>query len=345
PKVDIVADFEKPLPIENNSFDVVISRYSIEHVSWRTIRNLLKEVVRILKPDGQVIVVTANLKEQARVIASRDKWEGDYESRLVFGDLDYPENSHKCGFSPEYAERLFREVGFQQVKVEPHPQCATDLIIHASKIPPVLDRFTWVRQQIDKLTKDNPNAQILDVGCSDCPITWQLKNCTWVDTESYEKIAKDMQYFGRTPMPREKFVQASAENLPFEQKFDVILLTEILEHVLDPIIVLREASRVAKKAIITCPDEFSWNIKYKPFQNSAHVRHYTEQLLKQQLEEANIKSYEFGKLDYEGWSFFTVVADLPDVKSRKSQEETIEENLPVPKKDTIEFLKESIAQQ
>ncbi|MDP2364495.1 MAG: glycosyltransferase family 4 protein, partial [Ignavibacteria bacterium] len=56
-------------------------------------------------------------------------------------------------------------------------------------------------------------------------------------------------------------------------------------------------------------------------------------------------SYEFGRLDYEGWSFFTVVADLPDVKSRKTCEEIIGENLPESKKDTIEFLKESIAQQ
>ncbi|GAH63229.1 unnamed protein product, partial [marine sediment metagenome] len=50
------------------------------------------------------------------------------------------------------------------------------------------DRFFWTRNKIEELTKGNLNAQIVDIGCRECPITRELPNCTWVDIESYETI-------------------------------------------------------------------------------------------------------------------------------------------------------------
>ena len=41
--------------------------------------------------------------------------------------------AHHCGFSPEYAERLFRAAGYYEVQVEPLPGCKTDMIIQAHK--------------------------------------------------------------------------------------------------------------------------------------------------------------------------------------------------------------------
>ena len=320
--VDIVADLEKPLPIEDMTYDAAWSQYCIEHISWRKVKDFLKEVARILKPQGKFVVITANLKEQARVIANKE-W-GDpkdefYESRLVFGDLDYPENGHKCGLSPELATKWFQEAGFGVVKVEPHPKSSTDMIIKATKSVPIVDRFTWIKNEIDKLSK-NGSVEIVDIGCSDCPVTWQMTNCTWIDTISYEKVVSDMRYFGRNPIPREKFIQASADDLPFEnKKFDVALVTELLEHVPNPIDVLKEAKRIAKYAIITVPNEYDWNDKWKPFQNTSHVRHYTEQLLKEHLKDSGVNDYVFGRLDYNGWSFFTAIADLGKTSTVKKK--------------------------
>jgi hypothetical protein len=53
---------------------------------------------------------------------------------MLFGDQNYGENSHKCGFSPEYAVKLFKEVGFATVNVAPLPQCRTDMVIEGVKI-------------------------------------------------------------------------------------------------------------------------------------------------------------------------------------------------------------------
>lgn len=53
------------------------------------------------------------------------------------------------------------------------------------------------------------------------------------------------------------FVQADAHKLPFkDDEFDTAVLGDMLEHVLDPVQVLREAARVAKKIVVTIFEEW-----------------------------------------------------------------------------------------
>lgn len=130
--VDIVADFEKPLPLDSAAYDGIYSSYVIEHLSWRTLKRFIAEVYRILKPDGIAVLLTANLLEQARTLVEKGHWE-EGDIAMVFGGQDYPANTHRCGFSPEYAARLFFEQGFYEVKVIPLPWAATDMIIEARK--------------------------------------------------------------------------------------------------------------------------------------------------------------------------------------------------------------------
>lgn len=136
PTVDFTADFDKPLPITADEWDGVFCKYAIEHVSWRDVRGFIAEVHRILKSGGIAVFIAPNLLEQARLLVhlgDRGEWDDQRGACMVFGDLDYAENSHKCGFSPEYACRLFREAGFSRVLVVPHGEFKTDMIIEASK--------------------------------------------------------------------------------------------------------------------------------------------------------------------------------------------------------------------
>lgn len=132
PNVDYVIDFEQPLPFENNTFDFVYSSYALEHISWRNVKSFVKEIYRILKPDGKIAIVTANLLEQCKAVAASEVWSDNF-SCMIFGDQDYPENCHKSGFSPEYIEKIFSEIGFKQSKVTPLPHCTTDMLIEAEK--------------------------------------------------------------------------------------------------------------------------------------------------------------------------------------------------------------------
>lgn len=137
PTVDFTADFNKPLPIMDNEWDGVFQKFSIEHMSWRNLRNFIKEIYRILAPGGTAVFVTANLLEQARILVETPYWE-DHHVGMIFGDQNYDgdewkHNAHYVGFSPERAGRLFKEAGFDKVIMLPWPQFIGDLIIEATK--------------------------------------------------------------------------------------------------------------------------------------------------------------------------------------------------------------------
>jgi predicted SAM-dependent methyltransferase len=132
--VDQVADFEKPLPMYSNEWDGVYSHFAIEHISWKKVRGFITEVHRILKPGGITVFITANLLEQCRRVAEtpEESWNDDLPS-MVFGGQGHEGDYHKCGWSPTYAIKMFKECGFHQVKVLPYPDAKTDMIIEAYK--------------------------------------------------------------------------------------------------------------------------------------------------------------------------------------------------------------------
>lgn len=112
--IDIVADFNKPLPFKDGEWNGVFCKFALEHVSWRSVRSFIKEIYRILAPGGQAVFITANLLEQARMIVDAPHLADDHVG-MIFGDNDYTENSHRTGFSPQSAGQIFKEVGFDRV--------------------------------------------------------------------------------------------------------------------------------------------------------------------------------------------------------------------------------------
>jgi predicted SAM-dependent methyltransferase len=130
--VDIVADFNKPLPIEDNEYEGVFSSFCIEHISWRKVLPFLKECYRILKPGSKAVFLTANTEEQIKHVLNHDDWE-DECSRILFGDQDYDENTHRNSLCPRYAIKLCIDAGFENVIIFPFGELKTDIIIEASK--------------------------------------------------------------------------------------------------------------------------------------------------------------------------------------------------------------------
>lgn len=157
PAVDIVHDLNEPFPQPDNTYDGVFSMYLIEHISWRKVRQFISETCRVIKPGGGVIIITANLLEQCRTLVNLQEWTDKYVC-MLFGDQNYvgkdwTANAHHCGFSPEFAIRLFKEAGFLDVVVNPHPNCNTDMVIEARKpmlIKPTINAAAWTPEQREK---------------------------------------------------------------------------------------------------------------------------------------------------------------------------------------------------
>ncbi len=134
PTVDIIHDLSCfPWPLKTGEYDGVFCQYTIEHVEWRKTIDFIKEIHRILKPNGRAVIITANLLEQCRSVVEEGVNKGTVER--IFGSQEFPNygGCHKAGFSPEYAKKLFGEAGFK-VTVLPHPVSKTDMIIEVFKM-------------------------------------------------------------------------------------------------------------------------------------------------------------------------------------------------------------------
>ncbi len=120
-----------------------------------------------------------------------------------------------------------------------------------------------VMEAIYQLLAETEGTSILDAGCGEGFLTDYLARrdsslrLTGVDMSS-EAIAYAEDMFGE----RVRFRMGNVYKLPFsDNSFDVVLCSEVLEHLDDPDLATRELTRVARRhVIITVPNEpyFRW---------------------------------------------------------------------------------------
>jgi len=112
---DIVWDMEKtPYPFGDCEFDAVLMIDSLEHVSFRKVKDVVKELYRILKRGGELIIQCPDLEAIAYKVILYPPRNDDYEqlSYWIYGAQDYEENLHKSGFTIKALKKLLESHGF-----------------------------------------------------------------------------------------------------------------------------------------------------------------------------------------------------------------------------------------
>lgn len=166
------------------------------------------------------------------------------------------------------------------------------------------------------------NKVILDVGCANGYYTkLYAKKCKRIiGIDSNHELIKR----AKEENPKIEFIEADAEKIPFEdEEFDIIIMSDVLEHVKSEELALNEVYRVLKKngkLIITVPnrglfdfldvDNYSWYArKFKGFYRIIHKmkgrsipkiregyknkhRHYSLEDLKKLLKKFKIEKYK-----------------------------------------------------
>jgi ubiquinone/menaquinone biosynthesis C-methylase UbiE len=140
--VDIVADLNEGIPLENESYDGIYASFVMEHLRLPRLRGFLAELERVLKPEGIALIITSNLYDQAKVIIEKEN-RGEVNDdviHMVFGGKpDIPENYHHSSLTPKYLVSLLREAGFDEITIYEHPAAkaiwnhSTDMIVQAKK--------------------------------------------------------------------------------------------------------------------------------------------------------------------------------------------------------------------
>ena len=114
-----------------------------------------------------------------------------------------------------------------------------------------VERDLWIARQAT-LIRDG--SKILDVGAGSCPYRPFFQHCDY-KTQDFQKLSpellRDRKGYGAVDYC------CDASNIPVPDKsFDVILCSEVLEHVFEPTKVIKEFGRIIKpggQLILTAP--------------------------------------------------------------------------------------------
>jgi glycosyltransferase involved in cell wall biosynthesis/predicted SAM-dependent methyltransferase len=134
PSLDIVGDIKRFLPLREGSIDEVLSHSSIEHVSWRRIRETLADWYRVLRPGGRAIIYTPDFQYLCRMylegktdphidksyIEEANSVFGAYTPAAwamikMFAGQEYDENYHYASYDFDLLKSVLEAAGFCQV--------------------------------------------------------------------------------------------------------------------------------------------------------------------------------------------------------------------------------------
>ena len=126
---DVVGDMLDMHAIASNSMDAVYSSHNIEHLHAHQVPVALKEFLRVLKPDGLVVLTCPDLGAVATVILEGGPTTTAYESpsgpitpldiiygfgrAIARGNLFM---AHKTGFTAQSLADAFAKAGFNRVR-------------------------------------------------------------------------------------------------------------------------------------------------------------------------------------------------------------------------------------
>lgn len=276
PNVDLVYDISKtPWPFETDSFDGVVGKYCLEHLSWHDIEKAIDEIHRILRHNGKGYFFLPNTLEQAKRIVNEGINKGTIE--LIFGSQEFPDHGgvHKTGFSPDYAKELFNKAGFSFVKILSHPVSSTDMIVECYKIDEVFEReyfedgtygykdyrdFATHYSCARIIEKMNPES-VLSVGCGRGYVARILEN------HGIESVGMDISQHCYQTRAIDNFIIWDAREIPWKESsdvegsemkntikdkaFDLCFSTNFLEHIPEENLdaVIKEMARVSKRGL------------------------------------------------------------------------------------------------
>lgn len=185
------------------------------------------------------------------------------------------------------------------------------------------DRFLTVKGELEKLIKSySEMTKILDIGIGDGIYEASLNEEIRRKCELYGvDISEEMLKRAKPYLSGSEVVDLDSQKLSYkENTFDIVIVSEILEHVFYPEKILYEAQRVLKKGgilLLTFPNSASLNLRLSILllgsspllnypKNKEHIRFFKNADIEDMLSKDMkvIKKQGLSSLLFDKWNFF-----------------------------------------
>lgn len=125
-------DASKPLPLPDDTFDLIYASHVLEHIDWEKTVEVLREWVRVLRPGGDLEIWVPNGKLIAESLLNGcvpEKWcranpERDpckWASGRIFA-YGPSHNHHRAFFTPNYLMKCLKQAGLHDCRFLAHPR-------------------------------------------------------------------------------------------------------------------------------------------------------------------------------------------------------------------------------
>lgn len=148
-KPDLIGTLTDMSAVQSNSVDAIYSSHNIEHIFPHEVNTVFKEFVRVLKPEGFLVIACPDLQSVCEHVAKGNLADPLYISPagpisamdILYGHIQAIANgntymAHRCGFTWALLNKKLHEAGFQMVYGAQHAdQFALKAIACKSIIP------------------------------------------------------------------------------------------------------------------------------------------------------------------------------------------------------------------
>ncbi|PIT97694.1 hypothetical protein COT77_00085 [Candidatus Berkelbacteria bacterium CG10_big_fil_rev_8_21_14_0_10_41_12] len=157
---------------------------------------------------------------------------------------------------------------------------------------------------VDNIEKGD---RVLDVGCGNGAVAYDLakkaKSVLGIDINK-QNVESAKKHYRHKNL---NFIVGDATKFQFKRKFDVIILSNVLEHIKNRVVFLKRIKRLAPKILIRVPMiDRDWLVLYKKEKgveyrlDKTHFTEYTIQSFGKEIKEADLKiesySIQFGEI-------------------------------------------------
>ncbi len=109
------------LTYADHTVDEVLASHVLEHLAFRDVDVVIKEIHRVLKPEGRVVIDVPDLEALAMMwldLPEEQRW-GPQSTAFtgIFGLQDHEGNFHKTGFTAAQLLKVLREAGFRSIEI------------------------------------------------------------------------------------------------------------------------------------------------------------------------------------------------------------------------------------